>query len=410
VAYDLVIKGGEVVDPSQGLHGRLDIGIAEGRVAALAPELPPAEARTVLDASDRVVTPGLIDIHTHVAEAIIPLAVAPDEAGVLCGVTSVVDAGSTGYANFQALRQFVIPGARTDVFCFLHLCPVGEALLPEVGWQQVSAEKMLAVIEANRDVVKGVKLRLTVGLMEALGLEAVRAARRVASEAGLPVVVHLGIDTGEVASGESVSAFTREALSLLESGDVLTHAFTRKAGGVIGRDGRGVPGLREALDRGVVLDVASALGHLDFEVARRGMERGFLPATLSTDFTAALLNAPVPFGLPVLMSEFLALGLSLPQVVEMATANPAKVLGEEHTRGSLRVGMPADLCLFQLLGGDFLFVEGREGSILTGERLLVPMLSIKRGVAIETAPRARSYAQWCEGVRPLLTGRKEPSA
>jgi dihydroorotase len=259
-------------------------------------------------------------------------------------------------------------------------------------------------------VVKGVKLRLTVGLMEAMGLEAVRAARRVASEAGLPVVVHLGIDSGEVASGESVSAFTREALSLLESGDVLTHAFTRKAGGVIGRDGRGVPGLREALDRGVLLDVASALGHLDFEVARRGMEQGFLPTTLSTDMTATLLNAPVPLSLAVLMSEFLALGLGLPQVVAMATANPAKALGEEHRRGSLRVGMPADLCLFQLLSGDFLFVEGREGNILAGERLLVPMLAIKGGVVIETAPRARSYAQWCEGIRPLLAGRKEPSA
>jgi dihydroorotase len=399
-----------VVDPSQGIHGRLDLGIAQGRVAALAPDLPPAEARTVLDARERVVTPGLIDIHTHVAEAIMPLAVAPDEAGVLCGVTCVVDAGSTGYANFQALRQFVIPRSRTDVFCFLHLCPVGEVLLPEVGWQQVSAEKMLAVIEANRDVVKGVKVRLTVGMMEALGLEAVRTARRVAAEAGLPLVVHLGIDAGEEASDESVSAFTRGTLSLLERGDILTHAYTRKAGGVIGRDGRGVPGLREALDRGVRLDVASALGHLDFEVARRGMERGFLPTTLSTDMTITLLSAPVPFSLAVLMSEFLALGLSLPQVVEMATANPAKVLGEEHRRGSLGVGMPADLCLFHLLDGDFLFVEGREGNILAGERLLVPMLAIKGGAAIETAPRARSYAQWSEEVRPLLAGRKEPCA
>jgi dihydroorotase len=215
----------------------------------------------------------------------------------------------------------------------------------------------------------------------------------------LPLVVHLGLDAGESLPEMELADLTTQALGLLAEGDVLTHAFTGKPGGVFRRDGSPVAGLREAVDRGVRLDVAAALGHLDFEVARRAMERGFFPATLSTDFTAPLLDAPVPMSLAVLMSEFLALGLSLDAVVEAATAGPARVLGEEKRRGTLRPGMVADLTLFEVAAGDFLFVEGRQGKTLRGDRLLVPRMAIKRGVPIETAPRARSYAQAMEKLR-----------
>jgi dihydroorotase len=163
-----------------------------------------------------------------------------------------------------------------------------------------------------------------------------------------------------------------------------------------------MPGLREALERGVVLDVGSCLGQVDIQVARKGMEQGFLPTTLSTDFTTYLLGAPVPVSLAVLMSEFLALGLSLRQVVEMVTINPARVLGEEQRRGSLRVGMPADLSLFVLAEGDFVFVDAREGNVVRGERLLVPNQALKHGVVVATAPRSREYAQWSADARRMM--------
>jgi dihydroorotase len=252
MAYDLLIKGGQVIDPpgsrvsdpAQGIQGRRDVGIEQGKIAAVAPDVPPAEAREVIDATGLLVTPGLIDLHTHVADAIIPLATAPDEVGVRSGVTTVCDAGSAGYANMRGFAQWVIPQAQTDVFCFLHLSPVGEVLLPEIGWEHVNPARMAEAIQAHRDLVKGVKLRATVNLIEKLGIEALKTAKRVAADAGLPVVVHLGIDAGETIADAALDVFTREMLSLLDQGDVLTHAFTKKGGRRPARRGRNVRAAR----------------------------------------------------------------------------------------------------------------------------------------------------------------------
>ena len=133
MVHDLLIKHGKVIDPAQKLSGQLDVGIAGGKIAALAPDIPASEATKVIDAQGLLVTPGLVDIHTHVAEAIMPIAVTPDEAGVYTGATTVCDAGSTGYANFNAFRKLIVPRARTDIHCFLHQCPTGQAVYPEIA-------------------------------------------------------------------------------------------------------------------------------------------------------------------------------------------------------------------------------------------------------------------------------------
>jgi dihydroorotase len=406
MAHELLVKGGRVVDPAQGMNAECDIGIDQGRIAALAPNIPASEAEMVIEAQGLLVTPGLIDIHTHVAEGIVSLAAAPDQAGVHAGVTTVCDAGSTGYANFDGFGRYVMPRAQTDVFAFLHLAPVGEAVLPEIGWQHVSAEKMLETVQANPGIIKGVKVRATMSMVAALGPNALQKAKQVASDAELPLVVHLGIDAGESVSDPEWKAQTEGMLSNLEPGDVLTHVYTKKQGGLFEPDGGPVSGLREAMERGVVLDIASAIGHLDFQVARKAIDRGILPDTLSTDLTRGLLTAPVPFGLPVLMSEFLALGLDLDRVVGMATANPARVLGEESTRGSLRVGLPADISIFELLAGDYVFIDSRDGNVLRGEALLVPKATLKRGVRFKPLPRFTSYAQWSQEVSPMLAARQ----
>ena len=385
--YELLIKGGEVIDPAQGIHDQLDIGISQRKIAALTSKIAATEAGRVINATGKIVTPGLIDIHTHIAVGVTRIGVTPDEAGVLSGVTTACDAGSTGYANFSAFKRFIIPQARTDVFCFLHLCPTGLTITPELwGWHGIDPQAMLSTIEENRDIIKGIKLRAIATVAENLGLEAVRVAKRVATEAGLPLLTHIGIDLSEEAKmADKVDAFTRELLPLLDNGDILSHVFTWKAGGIIRQDGSVLSEFREAIERGVVLDVACGMTNFSFEIAEKGLEQGILPDTLSTDITSSNINGPV-FSLVVTMSKFFALGLTLEQVIRMTTINPARALGEERHRGSLRIGMPADISIMEMTEGDFLFSDGKGGNTLQGKLLLVPKLTLKSGVEIAPQP------------------------
>ena len=385
--YELLVKGGVVIDPAQGIHDQRDIGISQGKIVALAGDIAPSEAKRVIDAKGKLVTPGLIDIHAHVADVIVHGAAPPDESGVLSGVTTVCDAGSTGYANFAGFRRFVISEARTDIFCFLHMCSTGLAVKPEIrSWHSINPEAMLRTIEENRDIIKGIKLQAVGAVIQNQGVEAIRVAKRVAAEAGLPLMVHIGIGPEEVVPEDTVSTFTQELLSLLDKGDILSHIFTWKVGGVIRPDGSVLPEFREAIEKGVVLDVASGRINFSFEIAEKGLKQGVLPNTLSTDFSSLNIDGPV-FSLPVTMSKFLALGLTLDQVTEMTTINPARALGEEQQKGSLRAGMPADISILELTEGDFLFSDGVAGNTLKGNLLLVPKLTLKSGVEIEAQPR-----------------------
>lgn len=382
--YDLLVKGGEVIDPAQDIHDQRDIGISQGKIAALASEIAPSDARKVINAEGKIVTPGLIDLHVHVADGIHPLGAVPDEVGVLSGVTTLCDAGSTGYANFSGLKRYVIPQAQTDVLCFLQVAPTGDAFVPEIcDWHNINPEATLQTIEENRDIIRGVKLRANGTLVEKLGIEAVRVAKGIATKVGLPLMVHIGIDDGELTPDDVMTAYTRNLLSLLDSGDIITHCYTPRAGGVIQRDGSVLPELREAMERGVLLDVANARANFTFELARIGLEQGILPHTLSTDITCVSRNARSVLSLLVTMSKFLALGLSLDQVIAMTTINPAMALGEERSRGSLRIGVPADVSILELSEGNFLFFDSiAEDTSLAGKYLLVPNLVLKSGVEI----------------------------
>ncbi|MBX7236261.1 MAG: amidohydrolase family protein [Caldilineales bacterium] len=388
---DLVIHGGVLIDPAHGIYGPHDLAITGGRVSEVtAAAIPPTAGRQSLDARGLLVTPGLIDLHAHVAETIIDLGVAPDRAGVQAGVTTVVDAGSTGYATFAAFRRFVLSPASSDVFCFLHLSPVGEAVLPEVGYQAIDQAAMLAVIDRNREVIKGIKLRAVANVIGRADFDAVATARALADAAGLPLMVHLGIGLDErTPPDEVITAFLRRLLAALRPGDILTHVYTPKPGGVIGPDGATLPEFRQAVARGVLLDVAAAAGHLSFETARAGLAQGLLPTTLSTDITSLIAGRPHFASLTVLMSKFLALGLSLEQVVAMTTLGPARALNETHRRGSLGIGMPADITLLERLTGEFVFADGRAGHAIAGREMLIPRLVIKAGVPHEIAPDLR---------------------
>jgi len=214
---------------------------------------------------------------------------------------------------------------------------------------------------------------------ERYGSELVRIGKIIATGAGVPLVAHIGKDSVENSSEEIMEAFTREVLSLLDKGDILVHIYTPKMGRAIRPDGSILPELKEAIERGVVLDLAQGSGNLSFEIARKALDMGILPSTLSTDISTLF---PFPGrALTRVMSIFLALGVKLEKVIETTTINPALALGEEHKRGSLHVGMPADITILEPTEGNFTFVDSMKTTI-KGNLFLTPYLTLKAGVEI----------------------------
>jgi len=216
--YDLLIKRGRVIDPSQNIDDKLDIAISGGKISKVAKDIPAQESQQVIDARDKIVTPGLIDLHCHVCGGIINICVEPDTAGVKQGVTTVVDGGSTGQAIFGGFPRYVIPSSHTTVFCFLHLGSQGLSIMPELrGWEEIDLDATAATIDSNRDVIKGVKLRLVGNIIESAGVKVVKMAKEIARKFDLPIMIHIGDVQKRISP-----TLTQEVLPLLEPGDILS--------------------------------------------------------------------------------------------------------------------------------------------------------------------------------------------
>ena len=381
--YDLLIKSGRVIDPAQNIDDKLDIAISGDKIAKVAKDIPSEESQRVVDARDKIVTPGLIDLHCHVYGSISNSGVEPDDAGVKQGVTTVVDGGSAGQATFDGFPKYVIPASRTTVFCFLHLGSLGLSIMPELrNWEEIDLDATAATIESNRDVIKGIKLRLVGNIVASAGVEVVKIAKKVTKNFGLPIMVHIGDKDKQVST-----TLTQELLPLMEPGDILSHVFTAQLGNILRPDGTILPELREAMQRGVVLDVAHGRANLSFEVARKTMAQGILPTTLSTDLVLTSLT-DIVYGMTVTMSKFMALGLSLKQVVEMATINPACAISIEDRKGSLKPGMDADVSIQELLSGTWR-LEDSEQKTIEMTKLIAPVVTIKSGQLIPAQPVAQ---------------------
>jgi len=381
--YDLLIKSGRVLDPAQNIDNELDIAISGDKIAKVAKDIPLRESQRVVDARDKIVTPGLIDIHCHVYDSILNIGVEPDDVGVKQGVTTVVDAGSAGQATFGGFPKYVIPASRTTVFCFLHLGSLGLSIMPELrDWEEIDLDATVATIESNRDVIKGIKLRLVGNIVASAGVEVVKMAKKVAKKFGLPIMVHIGDIDKQVSP-----TLTQEFLPLMESGDILSHVFTTQLGSTLRPDGTILPELREAMQRGVVLDVAHGRFNLSFEAARKSMAQGILPTTLSTDLVIPSLTNIV-YGMTVTMSKFMALGLNLKQVIEMSTINPARAINTQDRIGSLKPGMDADVSILDLLSGTWK-LEDCEQQPIEATRLIAPTITIKSGQPIPAQPVAQ---------------------
>ena len=372
--YDLVVKGGRVVDPSQGLDAQRDVAISGTKIARVADSIPASDALHVVNASGRIVTPGWIDIHVHVYDGVAPLGIPADPSCVAKGVTTVVDAGSAGAHTFPGLRKHVIEVADTRVLALLNISVVGQSTLSQDNpWGELldlryaNVDLAAKTIERHRDVIVGVKVRLTQNIAGDHDLEALRRARQAADAAGVPVMVHIGGSHSPI----------QEILKLLKKGDVITHSFRGGDGGILDDQGVIHDEVLETVAKGVHLDIGHGAGSFAFDTAEKALEQGLLPGTISSDLHQFNVHGPV-FDLATTVSKFLHLGLSLEDVLRRVTVNPSEVFGALKDLGTLREGAEADIAVLEIEEGRFTLTDAL-GQTRVGQRMLRPAASIKAG-------------------------------
>ena len=369
--FDLLIKAADVLDPSQSLRGRRDIGIRYGVIEAIETDIPAARALRVLDAGGKLVTPGLVDLHCHVYPYGSALGIPADELVPYQCSTTCVSAGDAGANNFAAFRRYVVAQTRTRLYAFVHI-----AELYNIDFAQVDVAAK-AVAE-NADMVLGIKVRMSENVIAKNGLEPLKRAIAACERAGTggKIMCHIGgVETRELMT---------QILDTLRPGDILTHAYSGAANIAgaftnIVQDGRLLPAALAAKQRGVVFDVGHGGGSFDFSVAEPAIAQGCPPDTISSDVHVFSGNTP---GMPYLtwvMSKFLAQGFTLEQVIAMATINPAKVINRAPKLGTLQIGAPADVAIMELVEGDVSFVDTRN-NIRTGRAYLKPVQTIAAGV------------------------------
>ena len=373
--YDLLLKAGTVVDPSTGLDGVNDIAVEGGKIARIAPQIPAAEAARVVDVAGKIVTPGLIDLHAHVFEGVNRTGVNPDLGGVYSGVTTIVDAGSSGAATFAAFPRHIMPSCHTEIVPFLHICQTGLATMPDIiSERSINLDETLKVVAEHKGLIRGIKARMVSPALEIMGMEMPKLARRAARESGVRLMVHIG-DTEKRYDPNVI----RSLLPLLDAGDIVTHYFTANPGGVLDANGKLVPEARDAAQRGVWLDTAHGRMNFSFDVGRRCIDQGLMPHCISTDLTVPGRLHTV-HSMVEIMTRFLGLGFTLPQVVTMSTANPAKAIGAEDRLGSLAAGRQADITVLDIREGDWTVYDVLKASMRV-TRAFVPFLTVKKGVA-----------------------------
>jgi dihydroorotase len=379
--FDLVIKGGDVLDPSQGLRGRRDIGIRYGLIEAVEAEIPAARALRLLDAGGKLVTPGLVDLHCHVYPYGSAIGIPADELTPLQCTTTCVSAGDAGANNFAAFRRFIVAQTRTRLYAFVHIANIGLTPFPiaeltNIDYAQVDA--CAKAVAENPDIAIGVKVRMSENVIARNGIEPLRRAILACERAGTGgrVMAHIGgVETAELMS---------QILDLLRPGDILTHAYSGApniAGAFtnIVQNGRVLPAALAAKQRGVIFDVGHGGGSFDYTVAEAAIPQGCPPDTISSDIHVFSGNSPgVPY-LTNVMSKFMGLGFTLEQVVAMATVNPARIINRLPKLGTLQVGAPGDVAIMDLVEGPGTFVDTRNNR-REGRALLKPVQTVTAGV------------------------------
>ncbi len=373
--YDFILQGGTIIDPVQNLSAVKDLAVKNGKIAALENNLPVTAARKVYPVQGQYVTPGLIDMHNHVnnREGVV---VDAQDIGICSGVTTLCDAGGAGAAHFYDKRRFVFDGNISDMFCFINFGKIGLSYYHGIrGEYDIDPAATQNVIEKNRDMIKGIKYVCNSISAKGMGMKGLELAKKLATDVNLPLVIHIG-DTGERQTNDSFERYCRDAVNLLDQGDVIAHFMTARRGGLVLPDGHICPELFAAQKRGVELDSSHGSNHFNYTVAQICLDNGLLPTVITSDL--AFSSLAIAQSLLVTMSKFINLGLSIDQVIKMTTQSPARILAEENTRGALRLGMPADISVMEIINGTFYFTDNTQ--IVTGNQLIEPRKVFKNGI------------------------------
>jgi len=402
--YDLLLRGGRVIDPLQGLDGAYDVAVKDGRIAAVLPATAPASAKETVEVSGKLVLPGLIDTHAHVFQYVTGrFGLEADLCGVRSGVTTLIDQGGPSCMTLPAFRAHVVDAKDTRALAFLSAYLVGGLeghYYPALYRPDcVDVDATLKSAVENRDIVKGFKAHAELGGFARWGIEVIRLAAEIGRRADLPLYIHFGQLWGlpeSGANGVDPDTILDQVVPLLKPGDILAHPFTRHPGGFVNREGRVHPIVKEALARGLKTDVGHG-SHFSFRMARIALDAGIVPDTLGADMHGYNTRVPKPRGTPEAhpdkdhmyfgqtrfslvsaMTSMLALGLSLEKVVPMVTANPAKMLRMEREIGSLAPGVIADVSVLHDERGGWT-LRDNEGNTVRADRMLRPYFCLRAG-------------------------------
>ena len=408
--FDLVLRGGRVIDPARGLDGIHDVGIQDGKIGAVLPAIDAGDALHSLDVRDRLVVPGMIDTHAHVYQYVTgAFGMNPDLVGIRSGVTTLCDQGGASPLTIQGFRKFIVEPATTRVLAFVsnYLVGglVGHRYTELYGPHGINVRETIGAIEANRDLVKGIKAHAEVGGYSRWGIETLALAKEASRQTRVPVYVHLGRLWAE-ADGTRIDpdVLVPEIVPLLDAGDVIAHPFTKNAGAFVSREGKVHPLIFEAVRHGIRIDVGRG-GHLSFAAARTVLDAGIVPFTVGADVHGYTIHRPgdgswdggyfderaawrrepsrpiggaAVFSLVQVMNELRALGIGLPDVIRMVTANAAIMLGLEGHIGTLAPGTVADVSVLARDVGRFTLEDSLGVQLVATERLR-PEFALKDG-------------------------------
>ena len=407
--YDLLVRGGHVIDPAQHINAVMDVAIKDGKIAALQADIAPGLASKSLDARGQLVLPGLIDTHAHVFQYVTGrFGVDADLAGVHSGVTGLIDQGGPSCMTLPAFREFVVNAKKSKVVAFLSSYLVGGLeghYYPSLYKPDcVDVDATVRAAMENRDIVKGFKAHAELGGFARWGIEVMRLSSEIAKQANLPLYIHFGQLwplPEEGANGVDADTILEQVVNLLKPGDILAHPFTRHPGGFVNREGKVHPIVREALARGLKVDVGHG-SHFSYKMARIALEAGIMPHTLGADMHG--YNTPIPkpagtpdahsdeehmfagrvrFSLVSTMTAMLALGMKLEDIVPMVTTGPAAMAGMSDQMGSLKPGMDADITVLNDERGRWV-LQDNEGTQAVTDRLLTPAYCLRLGQRYES--------------------------
>lgn len=382
--FDYIIKGGRIIDPSQDLDEKMDLAINDGKIALIDKKIEENNAKEVIKVNGKLVTPGLIDLHSHVYWGGTSISINPNEIGPKSGITTFVDAGSSGPGNFLGFNEHIIKSCICNVFAFINLSYAGMAYFSRgdrdninanmygeyESLKMISTQAVLDEIQKFSDIIKGIKVRLAIDTSGSYELMPLRLALKVAELSNKPVMVHIGEPPPNI----------EQVLPLLRKGDIITHSFKGGINKPLDREGCVLPEILNARERGILIDIGHGSGSFSFETAKKMIGVNFFPDTIGSDLHVLSIKGPV-FDLPTTMSKFINIGMPLSKVILACTHTPATIICEEKKIGQLKIGCVADISVFELEEGKFEFYDAYENKLI-GDVKLFPKMTFKNGKLI----------------------------